>query len=273
MQNKHRFWSVYPRLLIIFLCLSSAQFAFAQVDPDETIEESDWVSEDSISENLSDSIQFYYEEGEVFIPGMLPEYDFYAFWDTLHADAYRFDMRKLKEGISLAILEPDCNFAMPVYGRTNSPFGWRRGGAHTGIDLQLRTGDSVFAAFDGVVRMSRYYSGYGNCVVLRHFNGLETLYGHLSKLLLTSGMLVNAGQVIGLGGSTGHSTGPHLHFEIRFLGRPLNPALLIDFLEETIKSDTFVIEPIVFVLPYTKYTKKKRRFYKNRRSRYRNKRH
>jgi murein DD-endopeptidase MepM/ murein hydrolase activator NlpD len=117
--------------------------------------------------------------------------------------------------------------------------------------------------FDGVVRMSKYYNGYGNCVVVRHYNGLETLYAHLSKLDVRPGNLVNAGQLLGLGGSTGHSTGPHLHFEIRFLGRPLNPSVVVDFPNETVKIDTLNIESKIFQMPAGTYR------YKKRRSRYR----
>ncbi|MDA0784239.1 MAG: M23 family metallopeptidase [Bacteroidetes bacterium] len=234
----------------------------AQIEDDEEDygeDEGDWIIQDSLWEHSADTLAYYYEEGEFIIPGMLPEYDFYAFWDTMHVDAYRFDLRKLQDAIPINILEMDCDFAMPIYGRTNSPFGWRHGRPHTGIDLQLRTGDSVYSAFDGVIRMSKYYNGYGNCVVIRHFNGLETLYGHLSKLEHKPGTLVNAGQLIGLGGSTGHSTGPHLHFEIRFLGRPLNPAAVIDFPNETVKSDTLLIASNLFQMPYTPYYGKKRR--------------
>ncbi len=218
----------------------------------------------------------YYEEEEYTLPGMLPEYDFYAYWDTLHVDAYRFNLKNLTEEVPLILLESDCNFTMPIFGRTNSTYGWRHGRPHTGIDLQLTTGDSVFAAFDGVVRMSRYYNGYGNCVVVRHYNGLETLYAHLSKLSVNSGTLINAGQLVGLGGSTGHSTGPHLHFETRFLGRPLNPALVIDFQNHTIQSDTLFVSQSSFQMPYSKTSvksryKKRRGYYKRsyRRSRYR----
>ena len=197
-------------------------------------EEGDYIVEDSAWMLTADTAAFYYEEGEFIIPGMLPEYDFYAFWDTMHVDAYRFDLRKLQETIPLTVLEMDCDFAMPIYGKTNSPFGWRHGRPHTGIDLQLRTGDSVYAMFDGVVRMSKYYNGYGNCVVVRHYNGLETLYAHLSKLEVRPGMLINAGQLLGLGGSTGHRTGPTLHFEIRFLGQTLKHLGVCDFPNQTI---------------------------------------
>ncbi len=260
MHNRPNHWLHWIKTAVFLLMFIVCVPAIAQEDDEDYGEEDgDYIVEDSAWMSSADTAAFYYEEGEFVIPGMLPEYDFYAFWDTLHVDAYRFDLRKLQEIIPLTVLEMDCDFAMPIYGRTNSPFGWRHGRPHTGIDLQLRTGDSVYAAFDGVVRMSKYYNGYGNCVVVRHYNGLETLYAHLSKLDVKPGTLVNAGQLLGLGGSTGHSTGPHLHFEIRFLGRPLNPASVIDFPNETVKIDTLNIESKLFQMPAGSYKYKKRR--------------
>lgn len=260
MRNRPNHWLHWIKSAVFLLMFIVCVPAIAQEDDEDYGEEDgDYIVEDSAWMSSADTAAIYYEEGEFVIPGMLPEYDFYAFWDTLHVDAYRFDLRKLQEIIPLTVLEMDCDFAMPIYGRTNSPFGWRHGRPHTGIDLQLRTGDSVYAAFDGVVRMSKYYNGYGNCVVVRHYNGLETLYAHLSKLDVKPGTLVNAGQLLGLGGSTGHSTGPHLHFEIRFLGRPLNPASVIDFPNETVKIDTLNIESKLFQMPAGSYKYKKRR--------------
>ncbi len=260
MHNRPNHWLHWIKSAVFLLMFIVCVPAIAQEDDEDYGEEDgDYIVEDSAWMSSADTAAFYFEEGEFVIPGMLPEYDFYAFWDTLHVDAYRFDLRKLQEIIPLTVLEMDCDFAMPIYGRTNSPFGWRHGRPHTGIDLQLRTGDSVYAAFDGVVRMSKYYNGYGNCVVVRHYNGLETLYAHLSKLDVKPGTLVNAGQLLGLGGSTGHSTGPHLHFEIRFLGRPLNPASVIDFPNETVKIDTLNIESKLFQMPAGSYKYKKRR--------------
>lgn len=280
MQIKLSRWSNWIKPLFTFALVLCAFPAIAQSEDNEEDfgeDNGEWTIQDSLWETGRDSIAFYYEEGEFVIPGMLPEYDFYAFWDTLHVDAYRFDLRKLQEPIPITVLEMDCDFFMPIYGKTNSSFGWRNGQPHTGIDLHLRTGDSVYAAFDGVIRMSKYYNGYGNCVMIRHYNGLETLYGHLSQLNLKPGTLVNAGQLIGLGGSTGHSTGPHLHFEIRFLGRPLNPASVIDFINQTVKIDTLMIASNLFQMPYSRanYTKRRsyyrkghRRSSKSRRKRY-----
>ncbi len=109
-----------------------------------------------------------------------------------------------------------------------SPYGWRGRRMHAGIDLKVYVGDDIYSAFDGVVRIAKYYGGYGYCVVVRHHNGLETLYGHCSKLLVEVNDVVKAGQVIALGGNTGRSTGSHLHFEVRVAGSYINPNLVID---------------------------------------------
>ncbi|HNW98385.1 MAG TPA: peptidoglycan DD-metalloendopeptidase family protein [Bacteroidales bacterium] len=126
----------------------------------------------------------------------------------------------------------------PVPGFITSNFGWRRWQYHYGVDLSLHTGDTVRCAFDGVVRISKWGGGYGNCVVIRHNNGLETLYGHLYKSKVVPNQVLKAGDIIGLGGSTGRSTGPHLHFEIRYLGIAINPNSLIDFKNQTLWNDT-----------------------------------
>ncbi len=132
-------------------------------------------------------------------------------------------------------------FVAPIkFYRVNSKYGWRRRRMHHGVDLKLYTGEEVRAAFDGKVRIKRYNRrGYGYYYVIRHPNGLETIYGHLSKQFVKAGEVVKAGQVIGLGGSTGRSSGPHLHFEARFCGIPLNPQLLFDFAEGTPNMDTY----------------------------------
>jgi len=107
---------------------------------------------------------------------------------------------------------------------------------HFGIDTRLRTGDPVYSVFDGVVRIARRSTTYGFFVVVRHLNGLETYYAHLSRLLVEPGQEVKAGELIGLGGNTGRSRGAHLHFEIRYLGAPLNPEDIICFDRRQLKS-------------------------------------
>ena len=132
-------------------------------------------------------------------------------------------------------------FHMPTPStKITSPFGprWRR--MHNGLDLKVNIGDTIVAAFDGKVRIVKYERrGYGKYVVIRHDNGLETVYGHLSKQLVEENQLVKAGEVIGLGGNTGLSTGSHLHFETRFLGIAINPIYMFDFPKQDIVADTY----------------------------------
>lgn len=128
--------------------------------------------------------------------------------------------------------------------RINSAFGMRHWRWHYGTDLDLKTGDPVYASFDGIVRINRYDGGgYGNYVLLRHYNGLETLYGHLSESKVKVGQLVKAGEIIGLGGNTGRSTGPHLHYEIRYEGNAIDPHLVYDFPGNRLKDKTFHLTP------------------------------
>lgn len=136
-------------------------------------------------------------------------------------------------------------YVPPVRGQLTSPYGWRArfGRMHRGVDLNLRTGDSVVSAFEGKVRIVKYEAGgYGHYVVIRHPNGLETVYGHLSRTLVRPGQLVRAGQLIGKGGSTGRSTGPHLHFETRFMGLAVNPEAIIDFTNHVTHKDVFTFD-------------------------------
>ena len=131
-------------------------------------------------------------------------------------------------------------YAHPWFGKVTSNFGMRRWRMHNGIDLKLYKGDSVRCAFDGIVRISKSMrGGYGRYIVIRHFNGLETIYGHLSKLIAKVGDTLRAGEILGLGGNTGRSTGSHLHFELRYLGLPLNPNDLIDFETGKIKNSFY----------------------------------
>ena len=140
-------------------------------------------------------------------------------------------------------------FHMPTPStKITSPFGprWRR--MHNGLDLKVNIGDTIVAAFDGKVRIVKYERrGYGKYVVIRHDNGLETVYGHLSKQLVEENQLVKAGEVIGLGGNTGRSTGSHLHFETRFLGIAINPIYMFDFPKQDIVADTYTFRKAIGV--------------------------
>ena len=134
------------------------------------------------------------------------------------------------------------DFCMPTTSKViTSNFGRRWGRMHKGIDVKVYIGDTIRAAFDGKVRIVKYEArGYGNYVVIRHYTGLETLYGHMSKHLVKENQIVKAGDAIGLGGNTGRSTGSHLHFETRLCGVALNPALMFDFRNQDVTGDTYL---------------------------------
>lgn len=134
------------------------------------------------------------------------------------------------------------HFSMPTVSRVvTSNFGARWGRAHKGLDIKVYIGDTIRAAFSGKVRMVKYEAaGYGKYVVIRHPNGLETIYGHMSDWLVAEDQVVRAGQPIGLGGNTGRSTGSHLHFETRLCGVALNPALMFDFRNQDVVADYYV---------------------------------
>ena len=150
----------------------------------------------------------------------------YSFQAGVLPDSLRIDLR---------------GFCMPTDSRRiTSNFGARWGRRHQGLDIKVYTGDTIRAAFSGKVRVVRYEGrGYGKYVVIRHSNGLETLYGHLSKQLVKENEEVRAGEPIGLGGNTGRSTGSHLHFETRLCGVALNPALMFDFQNQDVVGDQY----------------------------------
>ena len=163
-----------------------------------------------------------------------PAADLYEDWNNHYAhratalpDTFKINLR---------------GFCMPTDNRVvTSNFGARWGRQHKGIDVKVYIGDTIRAAFSGKVRMVKYEAGgYGKYVVIRHGNGLETIYGHMSKHLVAEDEIVEAGQPIGLGGNTGRSTGSHLHFETRLCGVALNPALMFDFKNQDVVGDYYM---------------------------------
>ncbi len=137
------------------------------------------------------------------------------------------------------------NFSMPTPGYITSPYGYRKRfkRQHKGVDLKLQIGDTVRAAFDGRVRLTNFERrGYGYYTIIRHPNGLETVYGHLSKFLVKPDQYVKAGEPIALGGNTGRSFGAHLHFETRFMGYPINPCAIFDFANQTVHTDQYTFD-------------------------------
>lgn len=163
--------------------------------------------------------------------------ELYTTWDTKTVHCYGKQQTPDRYTIDLR------GFAMPTPSKVvTSNYGYRAsfGRMHKGLDVKVYIGDTIVSAFDGKVRIVNYEAkGYGNYVVIRHNNGLETIYGHLSKHLCKTGDVVKAGQPIGLGGNTGRSTGSHLHFETRILGEAINPALLFDFVHQDVTGDFF----------------------------------
>jgi murein DD-endopeptidase MepM/ murein hydrolase activator NlpD len=157
------------------------------------------------------------------------------------------DLKTMKDTINLVLLDyEDCSFHPPAIGDVTSNFGFRRWGRrqkfHFGTDIRMEVGDPVYAAFEGVVRIAKRSADYGYVVLIRHNNGLETLYAHFSQLLCYPGQPVIGGNIIGLAGSTGRSTGPHLHFEVRFQGEKIDPATIIHFPSGSLLADTFKVD-------------------------------
>ena len=143
-------------------------------------------------------------------------------------------------------------YYMPCPGQMTSNYGYRAkfGRMHKGVDLAIRSNDTIYAAFEGKVRLTNYEAkGYGNYVILRHPNGLETVYGHLNRFLVKEDQVVKAGQPIALGGSTGRSTGPHLHFETRYMGYAINPNAIFDFKNKTTHTDTYTFSKSTYTQP------------------------
>lgn len=169
------------------------------------------------------------QEEEVF--DLFPALDLYGSWENNFVNPFAGKTNvKIPEEKDIDV----SGFYPPTIGRITSKYGWRRRRMHRGTDIKLYVGDTVRAAFDGQVRIRKFERrGYGNYYVIRHPNGLETVYGHLSKFIVKEDDYVKAGQPIGIGGNTGRSTGSHLHFEMRFMGIDLNPESIIDF--ETFK--------------------------------------
>ena len=158
------------------------------------------------------------------------------------------DLSKLKDTVWLCVGDSiHSKFVMPFHGYITSRYGYRRGRYHNGIDINLETGDTVRSCWSGKVRYAKYNDGgFGNLVIVRHYNGLETFYAHLSKLLVAPNSDVRAGDIIGLGGNTGRSYGSHLHFEVRFYDAPMNPEEIIDVNTKTVKDQNLFVHRGLF---------------------------
>lgn len=145
---------------------------------------------------------------------------------------------------TIPLVDSIFGYAFPVEKETTSGFGGRR--RHKGVDIPIETGDDIVAAFGGKVRYAKWNSGgFGNLVIIRHPNGMETYYAHLSKLKVKPNQVVQAGELIGLGGSTGRSYSPHLHFEVRYGHVAFDPKYIFDLENFCLKSDSLDLANVV----------------------------
>ena len=169
-------------------------------------------------------------------------------WKNSTINPYGIELSEMDDQWSIWCVDSldqyHCPYQGDVYPR--GKFGMRRGRRHQGVDLPLKTGAPVYATFTGKVRISKYWGAYGNVVVIRHENGIETFYAHLSEILVSEDQWVNAGEVIGYGGSTGRSSGPHLHFETRYNGFAFDPQWLINFKTGELRHRLFVLKKKYF---------------------------
>lgn len=242
---------------------SITQHAFAQIGtslPDSTelieTEEEDEEDEEAVEfdsvivDNNGPYWDFLRPRNFSFDTSQAPANQYYNFWDTVVINPYKRDLKLMDDTIILPLITDGCGFHPPAIGDLSSTFGFRRWGRrakfHFGVDVRMDVGDPVYAAFAGVVRIAKRSADYGYMVLIRHDNGLETLYAHFSQLLSFPGQFVNAGDIIGLAGSTGRSTGPHLHFEVRFKGEKINPNKLVHFPSGSLLSDSLQIDKSCF---------------------------
>ena len=180
----------------------------------------------------------------------IPAYSLYdRYWDVQHLRSRALDIPFANDRLMLLLVQDgNHNFEFPcVYQEMTLPYGpTKRGDFHPGVDLVVDYQTLVKCCFDGVVRMAKYYGAYGLMVVVRHYNGLETVYAHLDKLCVKPGQMVNAGDVIGQAGKSGNVKECTLHFETRFMNEPFDPALIIDFDEEDLLRNTLSLTPADF---------------------------
>lgn len=189
------------------------------------------------------------------LPGFAQDKDvFDSNWDSVSTNPYKMQYADMPLSWTLWLVDSLGQYHCPYQGDIHyrGKFGVRRGRRHQGVDLPLKSGTPIHAAFTGRVRVSKTMGGYGNIIIIRHENGIETFYGHLSKRNVETGDWVNAGDVIGLGGSTGRSTGPHLHFETRYQGFAFDPQWLINFQTGELRHRLFILKRKYFDI-YSNY--------------------
>ena len=171
-------------------------------------------------------------------------------WRTelVHA-YYDVNVKDLPDEVDLVLCDSTHGWHIPCVGYITSTYKMRWGRQHQGIDIGIPYGEPIYAAFDGIVRTTlptKETGGYGNLVVLRHANGLETYYAHLSHYIVNTNDIVQAGEILGYCGTSGHTSGPHLHFETRYMGQSFDPERIFDFQEGTLRDTTFTLKKHYF---------------------------
>ena len=165
-------------------------------------------------------------------------------WCQLNPNPYPVSLYENDSIIELKLINDSNEFKIPCIAPVTSKYGWRDGKIHQGIDLGINYSHPVSSAFAGVVRYANFHKGYGRLVIIRHYNGLETYYAHLSRINVKPGQYVKVGEMIGKSGSSGRSSGPHLHFEMRYKGVPLNPAHIISFADNKLFNDKIILKRV-----------------------------
>ena len=223
-------------ILFIGVILLSLQMFAVQPNGNDSLKTKDGVQ-------FIHSFQHFVDSINAVVPDTMPFYD----WITNDIHFRKFDFSNVQDTLSLILNDSNDHYTHPCEGEVTSEFGKRRWRYHYGTDIDLNTGDTVRVAFNGRVRISTYSKTYGNVIVVRHNNGLETIYGHLSKRFVDIDSTIASGTVIGLGGNTGRSYGSHLHFEVRYFDEALDPRDIIAFENFSAHSDTITISQCNFV--------------------------
>lgn len=223
-------------MAVLITCQGSYSFSGNRVNnfllgKDSLKSSKSWIASSLLPQTAADSISLLLRQTNPIFTEKWVHDELFVYSDSKYSD--------LPDTLDLPLLKSGEKFYFNWYGAMNSPFGPRWGVMHRGLDLDLVTGDTLVSSFDGIVRYARYNDGgYGNCVIVRHLNGLETLYGHLSQINVKENQFVKAGNFIGLGGSSGKSEGPHLHFETRYKDFSFDPYLIVDSEKKILKGET-----------------------------------
>ena len=249
------------RLLIMVVALIAATDIYAldslAVQPIKAVE-SPIIVDTLVTANNALSVILFNDGTWRYIQNRTVEQDstvYSKYWDTTNIAAYKsVKIDSLPQSVAINLVDSLKSYRFPYVGRVTSRYGIRHRRAHNGIDIALKVGDTICSAFDGRVRFSKATdTGYGTLVIIRHDNGLETYHGHLSARLVEEGDRVVAGQPIALGGNSGRSTGPHIHFETRYYGQSFDPERIINFRTGELRRDSFLLSKNYFSI-YSKYS-------------------